>query len=232
LAVRHAGPEPDEASNAWAGSGRTRGSIADLARDTARKLSVGGLIAARPGPLVAGETIVNVSGGLAIRGYGSAAALAPSRSPNALAGAWGFRGLRQVYLSYGRFVKDRAGRFSSEGGFLLMAMYVYSTGGQPIGFLYETFVHDLDGRPLGRILGSRVHRLDGSYAGEWFKEMVVERPTARPRAIPPVTAPPLRPSPGTGMQRRAVVDYGFPDAFDRLREPAVDSGAAFREAAE
>jgi hypothetical protein len=113
-----------------------------------------------------------------------------------------------------------------------MAMYVYGTGGEPCGFLYETFIHDFEGRPLGRVVGSRVHRLDGSYAGEWFKEMVVERPTARPRAIPPVAAPPWRPSPGTGMRRRAVVDYGFADAFERLRETVVDSGAAFRHAAE
>src|ERR1700684_3379603 len=40
-----------------------------------------------------------------------------------------------------------------------MAMYVYSTAGEPVGFLYETFIHDLEGRPLGRIIGSRVHRL-------------------------------------------------------------------------
>jgi hypothetical protein len=112
-----------------------------------------------------------------------------------------------------------------------MAMYVYNTGGEPVGFLYETFIHDLEGRPLGRIIGSRVHRLDGSYAGEWFKETVVDRPGGRPRAIPAAAAP-WRASPGTGMRRRAVVDYGFADAFDRLREAAVDSGAAFRQAAE
>ena len=64
-------------------------------------------------------------------------------------------------------------------------MYVYSTGGEPVGFVFETFIHDLAGAPLGRIIGSRVHRIDGSYAGEWFKEMVVQRPAARPRHASP-----------------------------------------------
>jgi hypothetical protein len=99
-----------------------------------------------------------------------------------------------------------------------MAMYVYSTAGEPVGFLYETFIHDLEGRPLGRIIGARVHRLDGSYAGEWFKETVVERPGARPRTLPPVASPPWRIPPVTGTRRRAVVDYGFADAFQRLYE--------------
>lgn len=113
-----------------------------------------------------------------------------------------------------------------------MAMYVYDTGGAPVGFVYETFIHDLEGRPLARIIGSRVHRLDGSYAGEWFKETVVERPTARPRAIPPVAPPPWRASPGTGTRRRAVVDYGFPDAFERLRQSVIDSAVPMGQAAE
>jgi hypothetical protein len=106
-----------------------------------------------------------------------------------------------------------------------MAMYVYSTGGVPVGFLYETFIHDLDGIPLGRILGSRVHRLDGSYVGEWFKESVVARPTARPRAIPPIGTPPRRASPGAGTPRRIVVDYGYPDAFHLLYGPAAAEAA-------
>ncbi|MEA3003947.1 MAG: hypothetical protein QOH81_2735 [Sphingomonadales bacterium] len=110
-----------------------------------------------------------------------------------------------------------------------MAMYVYNTAGEPVGFLYETFIHDLEGRPLGRIIGTRVHRFDGSYAGEWFKEMVVERPASRPRMLPPVASPPWRTPPVTGSRRRAVVDYGFPDSFEQLCEAA---GGGFSEAAE
>jgi hypothetical protein len=105
-----------------------------------------------------------------------------------------------------------------------MAMYVYSTAGEPVGFVYETFIHDLSGAPLGRIVGTRVHRIDGSYVGEWFKECVVERPGARPRSIPPVPVPPHRASPGTGTPRRIVVDYGYPDAFHMLYElPAAEA---------
>ena len=111
-----------------------------------------------------------------------------------------------------------------------MAMYVYSTGGEPVGFLYENIIHDLDGRPLGRIIGSRVHRFDGSYVGEWFKEMVVERPGAGPLALPPIDAPPPRPSPGLSWRRRAVVDYGYPDLFGRLRAES-GGGPASSEAA-
>jgi hypothetical protein len=112
-----------------------------------------------------------------------------------------------------------------------MAMYVYSTEGEPVGFLFETFIHDLDGAPLGRIIGSRVHRFDGSYVGEWFKESVVERPVAAPRPLPPVAAPPHRPSPGRSWRRRAVVDYGYGHIFHRLRDgPGAD--AALDEAAE
>ncbi len=98
-----------------------------------------------------------------------------------------------------------------------MAMYVYSTEGEPVGFLYETFIHDLDGAPLGRIIGSRVHRFDGSYVGEWHKESVVERPGVSPRPLPAIAPPPRRDSPGPSWRRRAVVDYGYPDIFDRLR---------------
>jgi hypothetical protein len=110
-----------------------------------------------------------------------------------------------------------------------MTMYVYSTAGEPRGFLFETTIYGLDGEPLGRILGSRVHRFDGSYAGEWFHQMVVDRPTARPRSIPPIASPPARQSPGGSYRRRDVAEYGnYPDAFDRL----LAGEAKFSEAAE
>ncbi|HEX8571604.1 MAG TPA: hypothetical protein VF759_02505 [Allosphingosinicella sp.] len=102
-----------------------------------------------------------------------------------------------------------------------MTMYVYSTSGEPRGFLFETTVFGLDGTPLGRVVGSRVHRFDGSYAGEWFHQMVVERPTARPRSIPPVAVPESRPPAPISYQRRYVAEYGaHADAFDRLLEGA------------
>jgi len=107
-------------------------------------------------------------------------------------------------------------------------MYVYSTDGDPVGFVFETTIYDLTGAPLGRIVGCRVHRFDGSYVGEWFRDMVVARPGARPRIIPPAMVPPRRPAAASSYRLRAVVDYGYADAFPALRE----SGTGFREAAE
>lgn len=106
------------------------------------------------------------------------------------------------------------------GGVLTMAMYVYSTDGEPVGFLFETQIYDLEGTPLGRIVGCRVHRFDGSYVGEWFRDMVVRRPQGRPRRIPPVPAPPRRPPASPSYRLRAVVDYGYADAFPLLRQGA------------
>src|SRR3954468_5150505 len=102
-------------------------------------------------------------------------------------------------------------------------MYVYSTDGVPVGFVFETTIHDLDGTPVGRIVGCRVHRFDGTYVGEWFRDMVVRRPQGRPRIIPPWAPPPRRPPASPSFNLRAVVDYGYPDAFPALRESAADA---------
>lgn len=107
-------------------------------------------------------------------------------------------------------------------------MYVYSTDGEPVGFVFETNIYDMAGTPLGRIVGCRVHRFDGTYVGEWFRDMVVRRPQARPRLISPAAPPPRRPAAASTYRLRAVVDYGYADAFPALRE----TGTYLREAAE
>jgi hypothetical protein len=110
-----------------------------------------------------------------------------------------------------------------------MAMYVFSTAGEAVGFVYGCFIHDLDGFPLGRILGNRVHRMDGSYAAEWFHNMVVDKRGSQPapRSISPIAPPPrARPVSG-GIQRRPAQEYGrYPDAFDRLYDGAPEVLAA------
>ena len=114
-----------------------------------------------------------------------------------------------------------------------MAMYVYNTGGEPVGFVFETTIHNLEGVPIGRILGSRVHRIDGSYVGEWFKDMVVRRPSGRARTIPPIATPQRRDPPGATFKLRAVVDYGYPDVFHLLAlRPSNDEGGTLSDAAE
>jgi hypothetical protein len=99
-----------------------------------------------------------------------------------------------------------------------MAMYVYSTHGEPVGFVMETFIHTMEGEPVGRIIGSRVHRFDGSYVGEWWKEMVVARPEGRPRNLPPMAVPPRRVPPGASWNRRVVIHGGYRDVFHLLLE--------------
>ncbi len=101
-----------------------------------------------------------------------------------------------------------------------MAMYVYSTEGEPVGFVFETNIYGLDGMPLGRIIGCRVHRFDGTYVGEWYRDMVVRRPVGRPRIIPAITPPPPRAPAGASYRLRAVVDYGYADMFPLLRQSA------------
>ena len=112
-----------------------------------------------------------------------------------------------------------------------MTMYVYSTEGEPRGFVFETTIYAIDGTPLGRIVGPRVHRFDGSYAGEWFHQMVVERPTARPRYVPQVVPPPRKAPAPSSYRRRGVAEYGnYADAFDQLL--VSSSAGGFSEAAE
>ena len=90
-----------------------------------------------------------------------------------------------------------------------MAMYVYSTDGDPVGFVFETYIYDLDGTPLGRIVGCRVHRFDGTYVGEWFRDMVVRRPQGRPRLIPAMPVPPRRPPTGFGRWSTTAMPTPF-----------------------
>ena len=103
-----------------------------------------------------------------------------------------------------------------------MTMYVYSTAGEAVGFVYESFIYDLDGTPLGRILGSRVHRLDGSYVGEWFHDMVVDKKVPYRRAIQPVYAPPRKEAMQSTFRRRRVLEHSrYEDAFPWLYEQAA-----------
>jgi hypothetical protein len=57
--------------------------------------------------------------------------------------------------------------------------------------------------------------------------MVVRRPSGRPRIIPPAPVPSRRPPAAASYRLRAVVDYGYADAFPALRETGY-----LREAAE
>jgi hypothetical protein len=115
-----------------------------------------------------------------------------------------------------------------------MTMYVYDTGGEPVGFLFEMTLFDLAGTARGRLIGSRVHRFDGSYAGEWFHQMVVLRASGRPRWVRAIPPPPPRASPGTSYRRRPVGEYrDYADAFHLLCEPSgEDAAAPYRQAAE
>jgi hypothetical protein len=98
-------------------------------------------------------------------------------------------------------------------------MYVFSTAGEAVGFVFGSVIYDLEGTPLGRLLGSRVHRVDGSYAGEWFHSMVVDRRKASPSAISPIAVPPGRDPVDPCAPRRPAAEFRrYPDAFSRLYE--------------
>jgi hypothetical protein len=107
-----------------------------------------------------------------------------------------------------------------------MAMYVFSTAGEAVGFVYESFIYDLEGAPLGKILGSRVHRLDGSYVGEWFHDMVVDKRVPHRRAIPAVFPPPRKTPLSGGVRRRFVLEHGrYEDAFPWLYDQPMAMAA-------
>ena len=100
-----------------------------------------------------------------------------------------------------------------------MAMYIYRTDGCPVGFRFGDFIHDLQGgAAVARVLGSHVYRFDGSYVGELFKDSVVDKPVAIVRRVAAMKRPPAIASPGAGSRRRGIIDYGFADLFDALRE--------------
>ena len=108
-----------------------------------------------------------------------------------------------------------------------MAMHVFNTAGEAVGFVYETFIHDREGTPLGRILGSRVHRMDGTYAGEWFHNMVVAKRASDPRAIGPLRIPAAQPPMRDVVHRRPAAEhFRYPDAFARLYEMELTAVAA------
>jgi hypothetical protein len=108
-----------------------------------------------------------------------------------------------------------------------MAMYVFSTTGEPVGFVFESLIYDLEGTPLGRIIGARVHRFDGSFAGDWFHNMVVERTMMRPRPIRPLNPPARKPAMSPCPPRRPVAEHrAYPDAFARLYEISPEQLAA------
>ena len=109
-------------------------------------------------------------------------------------------------------------------------MYVYSTDGEPVGFVFETNIYDLEGRAAGAD-----RRLPGAPVRRHLCRRMVPRhggaPPAGPAADDPAGAGPAAPPAMAASYRlRAVVDYGYPDAFPSLREGSPAEG--WREAAE
>jgi hypothetical protein len=104
-----------------------------------------------------------------------------------------------------------------------MTMYVFSTTGQPVGFVFESFIFDLEGSAVGRIMGPRVYRMDGTYAGEWLYNMVVDRGPVRARPIRPIEPPDRRPPMPPCAPRRPVAEYNnYADAFAGLYDNALE----------
>ena len=110
-----------------------------------------------------------------------------------------------------------------------MAMYVYSTGGEPVGFVFETSIYGIDGTPPGRIVGCARSPLRRHVCRRVVSRHGRLRRQGRPRIIPSTSTPAAMPAMDSTFRLRAVVDYGYADAFPLLRQGA---DAYMSEAAE
>jgi len=138
-----------------------------------------------------------------------------------------FIALKGKHHINGKRAQLGAGRTRGKSGGGIVAMYVFNTAGEAVGFVFECLIYDLEGTPLGRILGSRVHRIDGSYVGEWFHNMVVARRPAIPRPISPISTPPRRPAMSPCAPRTPAAEHArYPDAFHLLYDGQVTALAA------
>ena len=96
-----------------------------------------------------------------------------------------------------------------------MADFIYNKEGRAQGFRVGSHIYALDGIPVGRVWAERAYRFDGTYVGVLFKNMVLGKPTASRRSLPPVPAPPRMGSPGSADIRRAI-NLDYPDVFHLL----------------
>ena len=96
-----------------------------------------------------------------------------------------------------------------------MADFIYNSEGRAQGFRVGSHIYALNGTPVGRVWAERAYRFDGTYVGVLFKSMVVDKPTASRRSLPPVPAPPRMGSPGSADIRRAI-NLEYPDVFHLL----------------
>lgn len=98
-----------------------------------------------------------------------------------------------------------------------MADYIFNADGRPQGFRLGSHIYTLDGTPVGRAWAEKAYRLDGTYVGAILKNMVVDKPNASKRNLPPAPRPaPARPVVDP-EGRRPVNDAGE-DVFYLLLE--------------
>ena len=96
-----------------------------------------------------------------------------------------------------------------------MADFIYNSEGRAQGFRVGSHIYALNGTAIGRVWAERAYRFDGTYVGVLFKNMVVDKPTASRRSLPPISAPPRMASPGSADIRRAI-NLEYPDVFHLL----------------
>ena len=98
-----------------------------------------------------------------------------------------------------------------------MADYIFNAEGRPQGFRLGSHIYTLDGTPVGRAWAEKAYRLDGTYVGAILKNMVVDKPNASKRNLPPAARPPQARPVVDPENRRPVNDAGE-DVFHLLLE--------------
>ena len=96
-----------------------------------------------------------------------------------------------------------------------MSDFIYNAGGEPQAFRIGNYVYDMRGKAIGRVSAERVYRLDGTYAGEMFKNMIVEKPVGARRDLPAVPYPGDVEPPSLDTSRGGAA-HDFPDVLHRL----------------
>jgi hypothetical protein len=93
--------------------------------------------------------------------------------------------------------------------------FIYNAKGSALGFARGNYIYRLSGQAIGQLRGTHVHKLTGAYVDELHKDMVLDKRIGNLGNIGNSGNPGNAGNPGNPGVRGAV-NYGYPDAFDKL----------------